>query len=141
MPPTLFLLDCRNTECSKGCKWYTGGNVLAMQLGRTVGLQKLQHHVTFPEELDLSPWMHPGSPELAEGASLMYDLTTVIVHAGKDPTAGHYVAVCRLGAAEGLHPLCLHLQACCCMSWCISAAAKCDVRRRCSAAAFRSSPG
>ena len=87
-------------------KCFTGGNVLVMQLDRhPFGSTKVQQHVAFPDELDLRPWMHPASPDLAEDVSVMYDLASVIVHKGRDYTAGHYVAVCRLGPAEGICPL------------------------------------
>ena len=49
--------------------------------------------------------MHPASPDLAEDATLMYDLASVIVHKGRDYTAGHYVAVCCLEPAEGICPI------------------------------------
>ena len=85
---------------------FTGGNVLVVQLDRhPFGSTKVQQHVAFPDELDLRPWMHLDSPDLAEDASLMYDLASVIVHKGREYTAGHYVAVCRLGPAEGICPL------------------------------------
>ncbi|KAL3163302.1 Ubiquitin carboxyl-terminal hydrolase 42 [Trebouxia sp. C0010 RCD-2024] len=88
----------RNSECRKGSKWYLGGNVITMQLDRhPFGMPKALHHVAFPHELDLGPWVHPSSPELAEGASLIYDLVTVVTHKGKTSQGGHYVAVCRLG--------------------------------------------
>lgn len=78
-----------------------GGNIVTMQLDRhPCGMQKARHHVAFSEELDLGPWMHPSSPELAEGASLMYDLTAVIVHRGRSAEGGHYVAACRLGESS-----------------------------------------
>ena len=100
------LIHCRATECSKKQKIYTGANVLVMQLDRNpFGSAKVQQHVAFPDQLDLQPWMHRASPDLAEDASLMYDLSSIIVHKGKHHTAGHYVAVCRLGPAEGICPL------------------------------------
>lgn len=65
---------------------YTGGNAIIMQLDRhPFRSAKVQKHVAFPEELDLQPWMHPESPDLAEDASLMYDLMSIIVHKGRAP--------------------------------------------------------
>ena len=99
------LMHCRVTECSKATSCFTGGNVIVMQLDRQpVGAAKVQQHVAFPDELDLWPWMHPESPDLSGNASCMYDLVSLIVHQGKASTGGHYVAVCRLGPAEGICP-------------------------------------
>ena len=97
------LIHCRDIECSKASRCYTGGNVIVMQLDRhPYGSTKVQKHVAFPEELDLHPWMHLESPDLTEDGSLMYDLMSIVVHKGKGATAGHYVATCRLGPAEGI---------------------------------------
>ena len=99
------LMHCRVTECSKATSCFTGGNVIVMQLDRQpVGAAKVRQHVAFPDELDLRPWMHPESPDLTGNASCMYDLVSLIVHQGKASTGGHYVAVCRLGPAEGNCP-------------------------------------
>ena len=99
------LMHCRVTECSKATSCFTGGNVIVMQLHRhPVGAAKVQQHVAFPDELDLQPWMHPESPDLTGNATCMYDLVSLIVHQGKASTSGHYVAVCRLGPAEGNCP-------------------------------------
>ena len=74
-----------------------------MQLGRnaTYGIPKVQKHISFPEMLDMTPWMHPTSPDLADGVSLVYDLTSVIVHVGKNVSVGHNTAYCRLAPAAG----------------------------------------
>ena len=99
-------IHCRVTKCSKALRCYTGSSVIVMQLDRhSFGFATVQQHVAFPDELDLRPWMHPMSPELADDASFMYDLVSIVVHKGKTHSAGHYTAVCCQGPGEGICPL------------------------------------
>ena len=78
--------------------------MIVMQLDRhhPGSKMKYQEHMSFPAELDMQPWMHPDSPDLAEGCSVVYDLACIIVHKGRDYNKGHNIAVCRLGPGEGI---------------------------------------
>lgn len=85
-------------------KLHSAPNVLIMQLDRNpFASKKIQNHVAFSSSLDLRPWMHSSSSELAGGVSLDYDLVAIIVHAGRSFSKGHNTAVCRLGSTEGKH--------------------------------------
>lgn len=98
-----FIL-CRETDRSMRTSCYTGSNVIVMQLDRhhMESRQKYQEHMAFPDELDMLPWMHPESSDLAEGCSVVYDLACIIVLKGRDHAMGHNIAVCRLGPGEGI---------------------------------------
>ena len=59
--------------------------------------EKIVSHVDFPlNGLDMSPWLHPSSPEnnSSGGINVLYDLVGVVNHIG-GLTGGHYVASCR----------------------------------------------
>ena len=97
-------IHCRDTKRSKRMRCYTGGNAIVMQLDRhhCGSKEKYQEHMAFPAELDMQPWMHPESPDVAEGCSVVYDLACIIVHKGTGFNGGHNIAVCRLGPGEGM---------------------------------------
>jgi ubiquitin C-terminal hydrolase len=68
--------------------------VLTLQLGRFDGAKnKLTKAVTFPEMLDLAPFMFTKETAL-------YELRSVILHLGSDSESGHYVAYCRTGQSH-----------------------------------------
>lgn len=64
--------------------------------------QKLNSYITFPERLDMSPFLDASSshhlPRQSRSASMslsqsyMYTLTAVLIHRGSSPHSGHYIA-------------------------------------------------
>ena len=63
--------------------------------------QKGPEPIAFQAVLDLTPWMHPSLPDLADDMSLEYDLTSIIQHLGRQAGKGHNTVYCRLAPKEG----------------------------------------
>lgn len=63
--------------------------------------KKFTHHVAFEVELDLSPFVHPESPELSNEVSLVYELVAVMVHKGNTLAGGHCVSYSNINAGSG----------------------------------------
>jgi len=76
-------------------------DVLVLSLKRfkatRAGSRKVGGAVSFPTELDTSPWLSPN----ADRSDTLYDLYAVVEHSGGS-SGGHYTAHCRL--AEGRRP-------------------------------------
>ena len=68
------------------------------------GVIKEEGVVTFPEVLDLSPWLACDSPEHHAAGGVVYDCVSMVGHAGSIQ-GGHYIAHCRDGLGEGEPPL------------------------------------
>jgi len=79
-------------------------NVLVISVARNFnGAKQETGVVTFPEDFEFSPWLHPDSPEHQVPGGTMYECVGMAGHAGTT-RGGHYIAHCRDGMGEGKLP-------------------------------------
>ena len=91
---------CRQLDGSTR-KFWQAANILTFGVARAGTKKKLSHHISFDFTMDLTPYVHPDSPELKDGVSLAYELVAVAVHVGSSCDAGHYLGYCNANAGSG----------------------------------------
>ncbi|XP_071443510.1 ubiquitin carboxyl-terminal hydrolase 36-like isoform X2 [Hetaerina americana] len=90
-------------HCVKRSSIQIAPKVLCIQLKRfTVMGGKLVKHVSYPEKLDMSPYLHNKHPGQFNSSHcsqrqtpLMYHLTSIVSHSGASMNSGHYTATAR----------------------------------------------
>lgn len=109
-----MLWCCRKQLAHKSLHIHTAPNTLILHLKRfRPDFVKLTGHIAFPLKLDLAPYLSPDSPDMqhkpvANGRSLLYRLTGVLVHTGAWSSAGHYFAYVLDAGKVLLAPLFLY---------------------------------
>ena len=93
-----YCVRCQgDVQAEKTLQLLTTPPSLVIHLKRFRGSRKLPHHVDFPLDLDLAPYMTqlPPVPPSELPRYTSYTLTGLVVHHGHSPSSGHYVAYVR----------------------------------------------